>query len=156
MGLTDWPVLGWVIVSGAGVSVRVEAAPYTWGLTGWHRTSVCLRVKDPVRRECSKTQRRAKCAARPEQIMGCCCCSVAQPCLALCDPMGCSTSGSLVLHYLPEFAQTHVHPVGDVIQPSHSPSIFPSIRVFFNESALCLKWPKYWSFSFIISPSSEY
>ena len=58
----------------------------------------------------------------------------------------------------PEFAQTHVHWIGDAIQPSHSlfllPSIFSGIRVFSSESALCIRWPKYWSFS--ISPSNEY
>ena len=66
-------------------------------------------------------------------------------------------------HQLPEFAQTHVHWVNDAIQPSHllsSPSapasIFPSIRVFSNESALHIRWPKYWRFSFRISPSNEY
>ena len=60
-------------------------------------------------------------------------------------------------HYLLEFAQIHVHWVGDAIQPSHPllfpsplPSIFPRIRVFSNESALCIRWPKYWSFSFSI------
>ena len=82
---------------------------------------------------------------------------------SLVTPMNCSMPGFPVLHYLPEFAQTHVHPVGDAIQPSHPlspllllPSIFPSIRVFSNESDLCIRWPKYWSFSFSISPSSEY
>ena len=63
-----------------------------------------------------------------------------------------------------EFTQTHVHWVGDAIQPSHplsSPSLpafnlVPSIRVFSNESVLCIRWPKYWSFSFNISPSNEY
>ena len=67
------------------------------------------------------------------------------------------------LHQLPKFTQTHVHCVGDAIQPSHplsSPSppalIFPRIRVFSNESALCIRWPKYWSFSFIISPSNKH
>ena len=66
-------------------------------------------------------------------------------------------------HQLPEFAQTHIHQVSDTIQPSHPllsllplPSIFPSIRVFSNESALRIRWPKYWSFSFSISPSNEY
>ena len=65
-------------------------------------------------------------------------------------------------HQLPELALTHVHFVGDAIQPSHPvsclllPSIFPSIRVFSNESALSIRWPKYWNFSFSISPSSEY
>ena len=71
--------------------------------------------------------------------------------------------GFPVLHYLLEYAQTHVHWVGDAIQPSHplSPlllllSIFPSVRVFSSELALCIRGPKYWSFSFSISPSNEY
>ena len=63
-------------------------------------------------------------------------------------------------HHHPELAQTHVHQVGDAIQPSHPllllPSIFPSLRVFPNESALSIRWPKYWSFSFSISPSNEH
>ena len=82
-------------------------------------------------------------------------------CPTLFDPMDYSTSGSF--NYLPEFAQTYVHWVGDAIQLSHplSPSsppalIFPSMRVFSNESALCIRWPKYWSFSFSLSPSNEY
>ena len=77
--------------------------------------------------------------------------------------MDCSTPGFPVLHHLPELAQTHVHCVGDATQPSHLccpllllPSIFPSIRVFSNEPALCIRWPKYWNFSFSISPSNEY
>ena len=89
--------------------------------------------------------------------------SVAQSCLTLCDPMECSTPGFPVHHQLPEPAQTHVHRVGDTIQPSHPrslllllPSIFPSIRAFSNESLLRISWPKYWSFSFSISPSNEY
>ena len=80
----------------------------------------------------------------------------------LCDPMDCSTPGLPVHHQLPELAQIHVHPVSDAIQPSHPlspclllPSIFPSIRVFSNESVLHIRWPKYWSFSFNISPSNE-
>ena len=93
-----------------------------------------------------------------------CCCSVAKSCPTLCDPMDCSTPGFPVLHCLPEFAQIHVHLVGDAIESSHPlycpllpvPSIFPSIKVFSNESALCLRWPKYWSFSFSINPSNEY
>ena len=70
--------------------------------------------------------------------------------------------GFPVLQHLPELAQTHVHCVSDAIQPSPlsspspPPSIFPSIRDFSNESVLCIRWPKYWSFSFSISPSSEY
>ena len=76
----------------------------------------------------------------------------------LCDPMNCSTPGFPVPHHLTE---THVHWVDDAIQPSRPlsspsppPSIFPRIRVFSNESVLCIRWPK--SFSFSISPSSEY
>ena len=77
--------------------------------------------------------------------------------------MDCSRPGFPVLHYLPEFAQTHVHWVDDAIQPCPPlspllllPSIFPSIRVFSSESALHIRWPKYWSFSLRISPSNEY
>ena len=78
--------------------------------------------------------------------------------------MDCSTPGFPVHHQLPELAQTHVHRVGDAFQPSHPlscpllllPSIFPNIRVFSNESVLCIRWPKYWSFSFSISLSNEY
>ena len=89
--------------------------------------------------------------------------SVAQSCLTLCDPMDCKTPGFPVHHQLLELAQTHVHRVGYAIQPSHPcchllllSSIFPSIRVFSNESALCIRYPKFWSFSFSISPSNEY
>ena len=76
--------------------------------------------------------------------------------------MDSSTPGLPVRHQLPEFTQTHVHWVSDAIQSSHPPSspsappsIFPSIRVFSNESVLHIRWPKYWSFSFSISPSNE-
>ena len=83
----------------------------------------------------------------------------------LCNPMDCSTPGFPVHHQLPELAQAHVHRAGDAIQHlilCHPllllPSITPSIRVFSNESVLCIRWPKYWSFSFSISisPSNEY
>ena len=73
-----------------------------------------------------------------------------------------SMPGFPVRHQLPEFIETHVHQVGDAIQPSHplrpsSPSsIFPSIRIFSKESVLHIRWPKYWSLSFSISPSNEY
>ena len=90
--------------------------------------------------------------------------SVAQSCLTLCDPMNRSMPGLPVHHQLPEFTQTHVHRVGDAIQPSHplsspsppAPSPSQSIRVFSNESTLLMRWPKYWSFSFSISPSNEH
>ena len=75
--------------------------------------------------------------------------------------MDCSTPGLPIFYHLPEFVQTHVHWVGDAIQPSHSllpflllPPVSPSIRVFSNELAPHIRWPKYWSFS--ISPSNEY
>ena len=88
------------------------------------------------------------------------CCSVAQSFPTLCDPMDCSPPGFLVLHHLPELAQTHVHWGGDAIQPSCPllllPSIFPCIRVFSNEFAHRISWPKCWSFSFSISASNEY
>ena len=89
--------------------------------------------------------------------------SVAQSCLTLCDPMDCSRPGLPVHHQLLEPTQTHVHLVGDAIQPPHPlspllllPSISPSIRGFSNKSALHSRWPKYWSFSFNISPSNEH
>ena len=81
----------------------------------------------------------------------------------LCDHMDWRTPDFPVLHHLLEFAQNHVHWGPDAIQPSHPlssplflPSIFTSIRVFSNESALHRRWPKYWSFSFSISPSNEH
>ena len=87
--------------------------------------------------------------------------SVAQSCLTLCDPRNCSMPELPIHHQLLESTQTHVQWNGDAIQLSHPlssplllPSIFPSIRVFSNESALCIRWPKYWSFSFNISPSN--
>ena len=91
----------------------------------------------------------------------CRCCSVANSCPTLCNPMDYSTPGFPFLHYPPEFAQTHViesmipsrllllcHPILLLL------SIFPNIRVFSSESTLHIRWPKYWSFS--ISPSNEY
>ena len=88
--------------------------------------------------------------------------SVTQLRPTLCDPMNRSTPGLPVHHHLPEFTQTHVHRVCNAIQPSHPlsslllPPIPPSIRVFSNESTVRRRWPKYWSFSFSISPSNEY
>ena len=89
--------------------------------------------------------------------------SVAQSCPTLCDPMGCSIPAFPVHHQLLELAETHVHWVGDAIQLSRplsspSPPAFnlSRIRVFSNESVLPVRWPKYWSFSFSISPSNEH
>ena len=80
-----------------------------------------------------------------------------------CNPMDCCMPGFPVHHQLLELAQTHVHGVSDAIQsfhplssPSPPASIFPSIRVFSNESVLHIRWPKYWSFSFSITSSNEY
>ena len=88
--------------------------------------------------------------------------SVAQSCPTLCDPMNRSTPGLPFHHQLPEFTQTHSHRVSDAIQPSHplsSPSpVVPNPsqhQSFSNESTLCMRWPKYWSFSFSISLSKE-
>ena len=76
--------------------------------------------------------------------------SVAHSCPTLCNPMNCSMPGLPVHHDLPEFTQTYVHWGGDAIQPPHplsSPSppapIPPSVRIFSNESTLCMRWPKY-------------
>ena len=91
----------------------------------------------------------------------CCCCLVIKSCWTICDPMDCYTPGFLVPHHPPEFAQVRVHWIGEAIQPSHPllPSfpftLFPSTRVFSNESAVHIRWPEYWSFSFNNSPSGE-
>ena len=88
--------------------------------------------------------------------------SVTQSCPTLYDPMECSMPGLSVHHHLPEFTQTHVHRVGDAIHLILClpllipPSIFPSIRVFSNESVFHIRWPKNWSFSFSICPSNKY
>ena len=88
--------------------------------------------------------------------------SVTQSCPTLCDPMNGRMPGLPVHHKLTEFTQTHAHRVHDAIQPSHPlsshlllPPVLPSIRVFSNESTLHMRWPKYWSFNFNISPSMK-
>ena len=95
-----------------------------------------------------------------KSVPSCVLCSVPKFCPTLCDPMDCSKPGFPVLHHLPEFAQTHVHWVSDAFEPSH-PLSFPSppafnlfsIRVFSNESALCIRWPMYWSIETSVSAS---
>ena len=94
---------------------------------------------------------------------GICCCSVAKSSPTLCDSMDWSTPDSSVLHCFLEFAQIHVI---ESVRLSDRfilccpllllPSVFPSIRVFSNEWALLIRWPKYWSFNYGISPSNEY
>ena len=91
------------------------------------------------------------------------CCSVTQSCPTTCNPMNGSTPGFPVLHYLLEFAKPMS--IQSVMPSNHLilchallllPSIFLSVRVFSNELTLYIRWPKYWSFSFSISPSNEY
>ena len=89
------------------------------------------------------------------------CCPSDAP--TLCDPMDCSTPGFPILHDLPEFAQIHVHWVGDAIKPSHPlpPPSPPALNLSQHQGLIqwvssSHQWPKYWSFSFIISPSNEY
>ena len=89
--------------------------------------------------------------------------SVAQSCPTLCNPMNRSTPGLPVHHQLPEFTQAHAHGVGDAIQPSHplSPPSPPAFNLsqqwgLSSESTLPIRWPKYWSFSFSISPFNEH
>ena len=89
--------------------------------------------------------------------------SVAQPCLTPCDPMDCTQQASLSVTNSQSLLKLMSI---ELVMPSNhliiccplllQPSIFPSIRVFSNESVLCISWPKYWSFSVSISPSSEY
>ena len=97
---------------------------------------------------------------RTYNVVGICCCSVAQTCPTLCNPMDCSMPGFPVLHYLLEFAQTYVHWISDATHSSH-PLLSPSPPAFslsqhqdLFQWALHVKWPKYWSFS--ISSSNEY
>ena len=87
---------------------------------------------------------------------------VSQSCPTLCDPMNCSMPGLPVHHQLPEFTPIHVHRVSDAVQPSHPlsspspPAPNPSQhQSHSNESALHIRWPKYWSFSVSIIPSKE-
>ena len=98
----------------------------------------------------------------PSPTSGLGCCSVAQTFLSLCNPLDCSTPGFPVFHHPPELAQTHILWLDDAFHHLFLyhpllllPSVFPSIRVFSNEPALRIRWPKYWSFSFSISPSNE-
>ena len=92
----------------------------------------------------------------------CCCCSVTQSCPTLCDPKDCSTP---CLPVTTSQSLLKLMSVESVMPSNHLilcrpllvlPSVFPSIRVFSNESVLHIRWPKYWNFSFSISPSNEY
>ena len=93
------------------------------------------------------------------------CCSVIQSCPTLWDPMYCSTPGFPVHHH-PISRDLLKHMSTESVMPFNHlilcypllllPSIFPSIKVFSSESALCIRWPKYWSFSLSVNPSNEY
>ena len=98
-----------------------------------------------------------------DQVVTFCGCSVTKSRPALCDLMDCSMPGFPVLHHLLEFAHIHVPRVSEAVYNlifCHPllflPSVFPTIRIFSNESGLRIRWPRYWSFSFSISPSNEY
>ena len=89
--------------------------------------------------------------------------SVTQLCPTLCDPMDCCMPGLPVHHQLPEFTQTHVHWVSDAIWQSHPLSSLSSLTFNLSQHQSLFKWvssshrwPKYWSFSFSISPSNEH
>ena len=96
-----------------------------------------------------------------QNIFRVCCCSVSKSCLTLCDPMNCSMPGIPVLHYTLNLLGLMLF---ESVMPSNHlvlyrpllllPSNFPSIRVFSSKLALCIRWPKYWRFSF--SPASDY
>ena len=91
------------------------------------------------------------------------CCSVAQSCPTLCNPMDAACQASLSFTISWSFLE--LMSIESVMPSNHLilchpllllPSVFPSVRIFSNELALCIRYPKYWSFSFSISPSSEY
>ena len=121
-----------------------------WGRVGW--SPLTAGSGDREHEHGQQKQNSSFCT-----LLCCCCSTVVKSCATLCDPMNCSSMpGFPVLHYLMELAQIYVHWVCDAIQPSQplsSPSplalTFPSIKVFSNESALLIRWPKYWSFSCI-------
>ena len=147
----NYPKVFGILVAPTGIqptSPALEGGILTTGSLWWSRVDI----------QCCVSFR---CTARGIQL---CWCSVAQSCPTLCDPIDSSAPGFSVLHYLPEFSQTYVLWVSDTIQPSHPlsspfsscPQFFPAAGFFSSESALRIRWPKYWSFSFSISPSSEY
>ena len=123
------------------------SAPLRWSKHPWFKSQAAKPVWNPF-------------AAFSLEVLPCCC-SVARLGPRLCDPMGCSTPGSSILHFqnmLQFMSKESVMPSNHLILCCPIPllpSIFPSIRVFTNESALHIRWPKYWSFSFSISPSNE-
>ena len=128
----------------------------------WDNTWAVIRTRLCQAREGSEVSKTQPQPQRANACISCCCCSVAQSCPTLCDPMACSTPGFPVLCHLPELLRLMST---ELMMPSNHlilchpllllHSVFPSIRVFTNESALHIGWPKYWSLTFSISPSSE-
>ena len=111
----------------------------------------------------SRVESEASLCSRETGVTGLFCYSVANSCLTLCHPINCSIPGFPVLHYLLELAQTHAHWISDAIHPSHPlllPSPAPSLSqdqgLFQREDVLRIRWPKYWSVNFSISPSNGY
>ena len=140
--LTLWITANWKILTEMGIPDHVTcllrnlyAGQEATVRTG-HGTTDCFQIGKGVRQGCTLSPCLFNFYAEFS--------SVAQSCPTLCDPMHCSTPGLPVHHHLLELPQTPVHWVGDAIQPSHLllspslPSIFPSIRVFSNESVLTL------------------
>ena len=129
----------------------------------WDNTWAVIRTRLCQAREGSEVSKTQPQPQRANACISCCCCSVAQSCPTLCDPTACSTPGFPVLCHLPELLRLMST---ELMMPSNHlilchpllllHSIFPSIRVFTNESSLYIGWPKYWSLTFSISPSSEY
>ena len=143
-GISQARILEWVAVS----FYRGSSEPRDWAHV------FCI--------SCIGRQILYHCATWEAQILYTVLCLVAQLCLTLCNPMDCSTPGFPVHHQLPEFTQTHVHWVSEAIQPSH-PLSSPSPHTLnlsqhqglFKWVILCIRRPKYWSFSFTISSSNK-
>ena len=165
----------WATVHGVAVSLFTFTlldwgSPFLWLAAGWSslpcgclQRGTCIYQIQQGREPLTKTDVKMSCNII-RQLTSCYCrWSVAQLWLTLRECMDCSTPDFHILQHLQEFAPIYVHWVNDAIQLSHPPSpllllpsVFPSVRVFSNELALCITWPKYWSFSFSISPSNEY
>ena len=146
--------------------VIVESSEKMWSTGGGNGNPLQYSChENPMKRQKYKTLEdkpsRLECVQYPICYRRSCCCSVSKSRPTLRNPMNCSTPGFLILHHLPEFAQTHLHWVCYTIQPFYSllppsPPAFnlsqlsESFRVFFNKSPLHIRWLKYWSFNFSI------
>ena len=123
--------------------------------------------KRQINRFLQKTPRRN--SAQPtswfetSDLRNCCCCSVTHSCPTLCEPMTAARQSSL--SFTTSCSLLKLMSIESVMPSNHLilchpllllPSVFPSIRVFSNQSAVCIRWPKYWSFSFSMNPSNEY